>query len=135
MLFLDGSPHRWFGPTRPVSTLILATDDATGKPLWAIQGTGNSGDIIRNYQSCCPCSDLCFHGPLGPGFCGRRLLPTVCSARVMNSSEPKGRPVRLCRRRARGPEGLSPWARNSSQSHARSSIGCTLCRRAPRWVT
>jgi transposase len=36
LLFLDGSPHRWFGPTRPVSTLILATDDATGKPLWGL---------------------------------------------------------------------------------------------------
>lgn len=31
MLFLDGSPHRWFGD-KP-STLILSTDDATGKPL------------------------------------------------------------------------------------------------------
>jgi len=34
MLFLDGSPHYWFGdiPT----TLILCTDDATGKPLYGI---------------------------------------------------------------------------------------------------
>lgn len=32
MLFLDGSPHRWFGDTK--TTLILATDDATGAPLW-----------------------------------------------------------------------------------------------------
>lgn len=32
MLFLDGSPHCWFG--NELSTLILATDDATGKPLW-----------------------------------------------------------------------------------------------------
>jgi len=31
MLFLDGSPHNWFGDT--VSTLILCTDDASGKPL------------------------------------------------------------------------------------------------------
>jgi transposase len=35
-LFLDGSPHRWFGPDRPKSTLLLATDDATGKPLYGL---------------------------------------------------------------------------------------------------
>lgn len=32
MLFLDGSPHSWFGDVE--STLILCTDDASGKPLW-----------------------------------------------------------------------------------------------------
>jgi len=31
MLFLDGSPHQWFGEEE--STLILCTDDATGNPL------------------------------------------------------------------------------------------------------
>lgn len=34
MLFLDGSPHRWFGPEEPRVTLLLATDDATGAPLY-----------------------------------------------------------------------------------------------------
>ena len=34
MLFLDGSPHHWFGNIR--STLILCTDDATGKPLYGL---------------------------------------------------------------------------------------------------
>jgi transposase len=34
MLFLDGSPHRWFG--NELSTLILCTDDATGKPLYGL---------------------------------------------------------------------------------------------------
>jgi len=34
MLFLDGSPHQWFGHGK--STLILATDDATGKPLCGV---------------------------------------------------------------------------------------------------
>jgi transposase len=34
LVFIDGSPHPWFGPTRPSSTLILATDDATGMPLY-----------------------------------------------------------------------------------------------------
>ncbi|MBA7578627.1 hypothetical protein ES708_20492 [subsurface metagenome] len=34
LLFLDGSPHLWFG-TEP-STLILATDDATGNPLYGV---------------------------------------------------------------------------------------------------
>ena len=32
MLFLDGSPHRWFGEEE--STLILCTDDATGNPIY-----------------------------------------------------------------------------------------------------
>jgi hypothetical protein len=36
MLFLDGSPHRWFGPDGPRMTLILATDDATGQPLYGL---------------------------------------------------------------------------------------------------
>jgi transposase len=34
MLFLDGSPHGWFGNVQ--STLILCTDDATGKPLYGL---------------------------------------------------------------------------------------------------
>jgi hypothetical protein len=34
LLFLDGSPHPWFGPSRPSCCLLLASDDATGKPLW-----------------------------------------------------------------------------------------------------
>lgn len=34
MLFLDGSPHRWFG--KDETTLLLATDDATGKPLYGL---------------------------------------------------------------------------------------------------
>ncbi len=34
LLFLDGSPHPWFGPKRPPCCLLLASDDATGKPLW-----------------------------------------------------------------------------------------------------
>jgi transposase len=33
MLFLDGSPHLWLGPDLPMLTLILCTDDATGRPL------------------------------------------------------------------------------------------------------
>jgi transposase len=33
LVFIDGSPHPWLGPARPYSTLILATDDATGMPL------------------------------------------------------------------------------------------------------
>jgi hypothetical protein len=34
MLFLDGSPHRWFGEGK--STLLLCTDDSTGKPLYGL---------------------------------------------------------------------------------------------------
>lgn len=36
MLFLDGSPHRWMGPDYPKLTLLLATDDATGQPLYGL---------------------------------------------------------------------------------------------------
>jgi hypothetical protein len=34
LLFLDGSPHPWFGPDFDPVCLLLSTDDATGKPLW-----------------------------------------------------------------------------------------------------
>jgi transposase len=34
LVFIDGSPHPWFGPDLPPVTLILATDDATGMPLY-----------------------------------------------------------------------------------------------------
>jgi hypothetical protein len=33
LLFLDGSPHPWFGPACPACCLLLCSDDATGKPL------------------------------------------------------------------------------------------------------
>jgi transposase len=36
ILYLDGSPHRWFGEKYPSSTLLLCTDDATSKALWGI---------------------------------------------------------------------------------------------------
>ena len=34
LLFLDGSPHPWFGPRCASCCLLLCSDDATGKPLW-----------------------------------------------------------------------------------------------------
>lgn len=34
LLFLDGSPHRWFGDQHEPVCLLLSTDDATGKPIW-----------------------------------------------------------------------------------------------------
>lgn len=34
MLFLDGSPHRWFN--NEMTTLLLCTDDATGRPLYGL---------------------------------------------------------------------------------------------------
>lgn len=42
MLFLDGSPHGWFNDEK--TTLILCTDDATGKPLWGIFRTDEDND-------------------------------------------------------------------------------------------
>jgi len=34
LLFLDGSPHPWFGEELGEFCLLLCSDDATGKPLW-----------------------------------------------------------------------------------------------------
>lgn len=36
LLYLDGSPHRWFGEKYPKATLLLCTDDATSKALGAM---------------------------------------------------------------------------------------------------
>lgn len=36
LLFLDGSPHPWFGHDYDPLCLLLSTDDATGKPLWGL---------------------------------------------------------------------------------------------------
>ncbi len=36
LLFLDGSPHRWFGEAFPKSTLVLCSDDATTEALWGV---------------------------------------------------------------------------------------------------
>lgn len=33
LLFLDGSPHPWFGEEHPPCCLLLASDDAMGRPL------------------------------------------------------------------------------------------------------
>jgi transposase len=33
MLQVDGSPHHWFGPDQPSCSLLVAIDDATGKPV------------------------------------------------------------------------------------------------------
>lgn len=36
VLYLDGSPHHWFGERFKKSTLLLCTDDATSKALWGV---------------------------------------------------------------------------------------------------
>jgi transposase len=36
ILYLDGSPHHWFGEKHPKATLVLCSDDATTKALWAV---------------------------------------------------------------------------------------------------
>jgi len=48
MLFLDGSPHQWFGQDK--STLLLATDDSTGKPLYGL--FRNEEDLEGCFQVC-----------------------------------------------------------------------------------
>jgi len=52
MLFLDGSPHQWFGPEKPPCCLILASDDATGKPLWGKFQAEEDRD---------GCFEVCYH--------------------------------------------------------------------------
>jgi transposase len=36
LLQVDGSPHHWFGPDQPASSLLAAIDDATGKVVAAL---------------------------------------------------------------------------------------------------
>jgi len=48
MLFLDGSPHPWFGDESPPVCLILCSDDATGKPLFGLfTDHENRDDVFR----------------------------------------------------------------------------------------
>jgi hypothetical protein len=51
-LFLDGSPHRWFGNGQPRVTLILATDDATSEPLYG---------LLRPHETRDACFEVLFH--------------------------------------------------------------------------
>lgn len=61
MLFLDGSPHHWFGPTHPRSTLILASDDATGAPLYG---------LFEAHESLNGCFQVLYHVALRWGLPG-----------------------------------------------------------------
>jgi transposase len=51
-LFLDGSPHAWFGPDHESVCLLLATDDATGKPLFGKFQPNEDRD---------GCFEVCYH--------------------------------------------------------------------------
>jgi len=44
IVFFDGSPHCWFG--NELYTLLLAIDDATGKPLYALF---SKGETVKDY--------------------------------------------------------------------------------------
>ncbi len=59
MLFLDGSPHPWFGPDYPRVTLILATDDATSAPLYG---------CFRAHEDRNGCFDVMYHVALTWGL-------------------------------------------------------------------
>lgn len=52
LLFLDGSPHHWFGPQYPPCCLLLASDDATGQPLYGKFQPQEDRD---------GCFDVCYH--------------------------------------------------------------------------
>ena len=52
LLFLDGSPHPWFGPDHPDTCLLLASDDATGDPLRGKFQPAEDRD---------GCFEVCFH--------------------------------------------------------------------------
>lgn len=48
MLFLDGSPHRWFGDDTEPVCLLLCSDDATGDPLYGVfTENENRNDVFR----------------------------------------------------------------------------------------
>jgi len=51
-LFLDGSPHAWFGPDYDPVCLLLSTDDATGKPL---------GGKFQPHEDRDGCFEVCYH--------------------------------------------------------------------------
>jgi len=51
-LFLDGSPHPWFGPDYDPVCLLLSTDDATGKPLWG---------KFQPHEDRDGCFEVCYH--------------------------------------------------------------------------
>ncbi len=48
MLFLDGSPHQWFGEEK--TTLLLCTDDSTGRPLYGV--FRKEEDLDGCFQAC-----------------------------------------------------------------------------------
>jgi transposase len=60
-LFLDGSPHPWFGPDHPPVCLLLASDDATGKPLWG---------KFQPHEDRDGCFEVCYHVFLKHGLNG-----------------------------------------------------------------
>ena len=51
-LFLDGSPHAWFGPAYEPVCLLLSTDDATGVPLWG---------KFQPHEDRDGCFEVCYH--------------------------------------------------------------------------
>jgi hypothetical protein len=65
LLFLDGSPHPWFGPRHPDCCLLLASDDATGKPLWGKFQPEEDRD---------GCFEVCYHVFLRYGLPGAFYL-------------------------------------------------------------
>ena len=59
LLFLDGSPHPWFGPQYEPLCLLLSTDDATGKPL---------GGKFQPQEDRDGCMEVCYHTFLKHGL-------------------------------------------------------------------
>ncbi len=52
LIYLDGSPHPWFGPDHSSCCLILCSDDATGKPLYGTFQPEEDRD---------GCFEVCYH--------------------------------------------------------------------------
>jgi transposase len=52
LVFIDGSPHPWFGPKLAKCTLLLATDDATGIPLYG---------RFDHQETLAGCFEVCYH--------------------------------------------------------------------------
>ena len=80
-------------------------------------------------------SDL---GPLlclgfGPGFCGRRVRPSLCSAAAMKAASPIGRPLPASAAKASiAPSASGDGSRSSAKRGASSSAGATLTRPSSR---
>jgi transposase len=92
MLFLDGSPHRWFGPTLPMYTPILATDGTTGRPLLGLSAAQETLAACFEVFYMSPGSSACLEPCTSTG---PALSPSPCCRTAANHHDPSRQPMTL----------------------------------------